>query len=67
MKEYDIPRSQLEVLIDEWILDDRYKAITKRRLLDNVKYETLAEEAGMSDRQIKNIVKKCSTILSGHL
>lgn len=55
---FDIPRSEWERLIDEWIFCERDRAILKRRLLDGVCFEPLAEEFDMSVRQIKNIVYK---------
>ena len=45
--------------IDERIIGrnaQRNRAILKRRLIDGICYEPLAEEFGMSVRQIKNIV-----------
>lgn len=54
----DLSRSQLEHLIDEWIFNERDRRILKRRLLDGIIYEQLAEEFNMSVRQIKNIVYK---------
>ena len=54
----DISRSQMEYLIDEWIFSERDRAILKRRLLDGICYEPLAEEFDMSVRQIKAIVYK---------
>lgn len=56
----DISRSELENLIDEWIVGsyaERNRKILKRRLIDGICYEPLAEEFDMSVRQIKNIVK----------
>lgn len=53
-----IPRSELDRLIDEWIFRERDRKILKRRLLDGICYEPLAEEFDMSVRQIKNIVYK---------
>ncbi len=58
MKYPDISRSQMEYLIDEWIFSERDRAILKRRLLDGICYEPLAEEFDMSVRQIKTIVYK---------
>lgn len=55
---FDIPRSEWERLIDEWIFCERDRAILKRRLLDGICFEPLAEEFDMSVRQIKNIVYK---------
>ena len=48
MKKYhiDISRSELNALIDEWVFNERDRAIVKRRLLDGICYEPLAEEFG---------------------
>lgn len=54
----DIPNSELERLIEEWIKSERNRKILKRRLIDGIHYEKIAEEFEMSDRQIKTIVKK---------
>ena len=60
MKELEnLSRSVIEHLIDEWILKERDRNILKRRLLDGICYEPLAEEFDLSVRQIKNIVYKC--------
>lgn len=55
---YHIPRSEWERLINEWIFSERDRSILKRRLLDGICFEPLAEEFDMSVRQIKNIVYK---------
>ena len=55
----DKPYSEIEKAIDEWILNEKYRKILKRRLLDGITYECLAGEFEMSVRQIKNIVYKC--------
>ena len=54
--EWDLSRSEIEHLIDEWIFSERDRAILKRRLLDGICYEPLAEEFDMSVRQVKTIV-----------
>lgn len=54
----DLSRSQVAHLIDEWIFSERDRKILKRRLLDGICYEPLAEEFGLSVRQIKTIVYK---------
>lgn len=59
----DFKRSDVEHLIDEYIFSERDRAILKRRLLDGICYEPLAEEFDMSDRQIKRIVYKAENIL----
>lgn len=67
MELYDLPRSEIEKLIDEWILNEKHRAILKRRLLDGICYEPLAEEFELSVRQTKNIVYKCEDKLFKHL
>lgn len=52
-------RDEIEYLIDQYIHNERNRAILKRRLLDGICYEPLAEEFDLSDRQVKNIVYKC--------
>lgn len=54
----DIPNSELERLIDEWLKSERNRKILKRRLIDGIHYEKIAEEFELTDRQIKTIVKK---------
>lgn len=56
MKDYT--NSQICALIDEHIHSERDRKILKRRLIDGVCYEPLAEEFDMSDRQIKRIIYK---------
>jgi DNA-directed RNA polymerase specialized sigma24 family protein len=62
-----VSRSQASRLIDEWIFNERDRAILKRRLLDGIKYEDLADEFDMSVRQIKNIVRKSELRLYKHI
>ena len=63
----DYSRSELTEAIDELILNERNRAILKRRLIDGICYEPLAEEFEMSVRQIKRIVYKCEEILFRHI
>lgn len=62
----DISNSRLSALIDEWIKGERNRAILKRRLIDGICYEPLAEEFGLSVTQAKNIVYKQQNILFKH-
>lgn len=59
--------SQISELIDEWIHSERDRAIMKRRLIDGITHERLAEEFDMSVRQIKRIIYKNMDILSKHI
>lgn len=63
----NISNSEIEHLIDEWIHSERDRKILKRRLIDGICYEPLADEMDMSVRQIKNIVYKAEVKLFKHL
>lgn len=63
----NVPRSVIEHLIDDWILKERDRQILKRRLLDGVCFEPLAEEFDLSVSQIKRIVYKGSDKIFSHL
>lgn len=67
MLSVDISRSQMGYLIDEWIFSERDRAILKRRLLDGICYEPLAEEFELSVRQVKKIVYKGEDKIYKHL
>ena len=60
-------RSTVSAAIDEWIFNERDRAILKRRLLDGICYEPLAEEFGLSVDRIKQIVYKSQDRLFRHL
>ncbi len=64
---YDLPRSEWERLIDEWIFNSRDREMLKRRLLDEVCYEPLAEEFNLSVQQTKAINYKGQTKLFKHI
>ena len=59
--------SQIEHLIDEYIHSERDRKILKRRLIDGICYEPLAEEFYLSVRQIKTIIYKEQDKLFRHL
>lgn len=54
----DYTNSEIQEFIDERIHNVRNRAILKRRLIDGVCFEPLAEEFNLSVRQIQNIVYK---------
>lgn len=62
----DKSRTEIERDIDEWILNERNRRILKRRLLDGIIYEKLAEEFELSVRQVKDIVYKSKEKLYKH-
>ena len=66
----EISRSDLEYLINEFIVGrnaERNRAIMKRRLIDGICFEPLADEFDMSVRQIKNIVYTNTQVIIKHL
>ena len=66
MKEFNISKSAVEHMIDEWIFKERDRQILKRRLLDGICYDQLAEEFSLSVRQVKNIVYRCEDKIFKH-
>lgn len=57
----------IRLLIDKWIRGERNREILKRRLIDGICYEPLAEEFNLSVRHIKTIVYKNEDILFKHI
>jgi hypothetical protein len=64
---YNLSRSELQYLIDQWIFNERDRAILKRRLLDGILFEDLAEEFCLSTVQVKTIVYRTMDRLEKHL
>jgi DNA-directed RNA polymerase specialized sigma24 family protein len=56
MKDYT--NSEISGIIDEVIHSERDRKLLKRRLIDGICYEPLAEEFDLSVRQVKNIIYK---------
>ena len=67
MESYNLSRTEWENLIDEWIFNERDRAILKRRLLDGICYEPLAEEFDLSVQQTKTIIYKATEKLIKHI
>lgn len=63
----DITTRQVAQAIEDYIFSARDRAILKRRLIDGICFEPLAEEFDMSPRQIKDIVYKGSEKIFRHL
>ncbi len=51
-----LSRSEWEFLINEWILKERDRNILKRKIIDGLTYEQVAEEFDLSVQRIKAIV-----------
>ena len=66
-KVIEYTNSQIERVIDEYIHNERNRSILKRRLMDGICFEPLAEEFDMSVSQIKLIVYKGEKTIFRHL
>ena len=65
-----LSRTDISNAIDEWVIGrnaERNRAILKRRLIDGITYEKLAEEFDMSVRQVQNIIYKYQNKIFAHL
>lgn len=65
MKEYS--NSEIAKVIDEYIHNERNRAILKRRYIDGICLEPLAEEFDLSVKQIKNIIYRNEEVIFKHL
>lgn len=66
----DLSRSEWEKLIDEYVIgrnSERNRKMLKRRLLDGITYEKLAEEFDMSIQNVCNTIYKCQDKVFKHL
>lgn len=63
----DYTNSEIAFAIDELIHSERDRDVLKRRLIDGIYFEPLAEEFSLSVRQTKNIVYKGSERVFMHL
>lgn len=59
--------SQISGIIDDYIHNERDRKILKRRLIDGVLYERLAEEFDLSVQRVKAIVYKGQDKIFKHL
>ena len=65
MKEYT--NSEISAIIDEHIHSERDRKILKRRFIDGICYEPLAEEFDLSVRQVKNIIYNSESLIFKHI
>ena len=66
----EISRSELIRLINQWIIGsnaERNRKIIKRRLINGICLEPLAEEYGLSVSYIKSVVYKCEDKIFSHI
>ena len=62
-EKFDASVSQVEHLIDEWIFSERDRKILKRKILDGLTYEKVAEEFDLSVPHVKTIVYRGENIV----
>lgn len=67
IERYNLSRSELQYLIDQWIFNERHRLILSDRLFNGTTYERLAEKYDLSTQQVKNIVYKSMDRLEKHL
>lgn len=66
LSELDLPKSQLIILVDDYIYHARNKMIFLSKLEGNT-YEQVAEKYNLSTQQTKAIVKDCLNKISKHI
>ena len=67
IERYNLSRSDLQYLIDQWIFNERHRLILSDRLFNGTTYERLAEKYDMSTQQVKNLVYKAVDRLEKHI
>lgn len=65
VKEY--ANSQIAAVIEEYIHKKRNRELLKRRYIDGVTFEELAEEFDLSVRQTKTIVYAAEKVIFSHV
>ena len=63
----DMSDMEISFMIDRFIHDDLHREILKKRLIEHIQFEILAEEFNYSVRHIKRIVYKSQDILYSHI
>jgi DNA-directed RNA polymerase specialized sigma24 family protein len=63
----DMDNYEISEAIDKYVRGERARKILKRRLLDEICYEPLAEEFDISVSQVKRILIKAQEQLFKHL
>lgn len=60
-------RQEYEYVIDEWGLNERDRIALKRKYLDGIPYEAIAEELDISRKTVQNIVRRWRNTIERHL
>jgi DNA-directed RNA polymerase specialized sigma24 family protein len=65
--EYDLSRSQITFLIEEYVFSARDREMLKLRLLDGFTYEKIGEQFDLTPRQTVNIIRKARETVFRHV
>lgn len=63
----NVSNTDIARVIDEYIHSERDRKIMKRRLIDGICYEPLADEFDLSVVGVRKIVYRCEKIIFKHL
>lgn len=63
----DYTNSEVSEIIDEYVHSERDRALLKRRLIDGLTQEKLAEEFDLSVRQVQRLLYKLQNHVLRHL
>lgn len=69
IQQYGLSKSEWNQMIDEWIIGrnaERDRQIIRRRLLDGITFERLAEEFDLSTQRVQEIVYHTQVVLFQH-
>ena len=62
----NVSNTELSQVIDDWVKSERDRKILKRKLIDGISYEKIAEEFDISVKQAFRITKSQLKILDLH-
>lgn len=57
---------EIDALISSWIRSERDRCVCRRKLIDGIRFEPLAEEFGLSVSQVKRIVYRGKETILSH-
>lgn len=60
-------RADYERAINDWVLGERDRKVLKRKYLDAITNEAIAEEIDISPKTVQNIVNKWRDTIARHL
>lgn len=67
LDKYDLSKHEVLDLIDAYIFNARNRQILRRRLIDGICYEDLAEEFSLSVNHVKTVCYSAITKIKSHI